>query len=152
MVQEVFGAVAAHLEQFRRDRPEDSFGAWLRTIAQNKVRDHFRRGHRELAAEGGSDAYRHILELSESPEDASSLADCWGIDQQFLQRAMEAVARVDFADSTWEAFWRVVVLGQSPAEVAAVMGLGLHGVYTAKSRVLKRLRQELKDSAEHPPQ
>ena len=77
LVQEVFVAVAAHLEQFHRDRPEDSFGAWLRTVTQNKVRDHLRRGRHQAAAKGGTDAYRYILELSDSQADALSLASRW---------------------------------------------------------------------------
>jgi DNA-directed RNA polymerase specialized sigma24 family protein len=39
VVQEVFVAVSSHIKEFHRDRPEDTFGGWLRTIAHNKVRD-----------------------------------------------------------------------------------------------------------------
>src|ERR1043166_3893337 len=41
--QETFRAVSQHIHAFRRDRPGDSFRGWLRTITQNKIRDHFRR-------------------------------------------------------------------------------------------------------------
>src|SRR5688500_5480779 len=37
--QEVFKAVAAHIESFHKDRPGDTFRGWLRTITRNKVHD-----------------------------------------------------------------------------------------------------------------
>src|SRR5437763_11958272 len=41
VLQEVFQAVATHVNGFRREKEGDSFRGWLRTIAHNKVRDHF---------------------------------------------------------------------------------------------------------------
>ena len=63
-------------------------------------------------------------------------------DAGFLRRMLDLV-RVEFENRTWEAFWRIVVDGQSPAEVAAAMDLSLPAVYKAKSRVLRRLREQL---------
>src|SRR5207249_1709645 len=54
--QEVFQAVAAHLNRFHRDRPADTFRGWLRTITKNKVRDHYRRRRHEPQAAGGTEA------------------------------------------------------------------------------------------------
>src|SRR5262245_7654962 len=44
VMQDVFGAVASHVAAFRKEGPADTFRGWLRRIAQNKVRDYFRRG------------------------------------------------------------------------------------------------------------
>src|SRR5262245_1692497 len=52
--QEVFQAVAAHLGGFRKERAEDTFRGWLRTITRNKVRDLFRRRGREPDGVGGT--------------------------------------------------------------------------------------------------
>ena len=52
--QETFRAVATHIQSFRRDRKDDSFRGWLRTITTNKIRDHFRRLDGQAIAEGGS--------------------------------------------------------------------------------------------------
>src|SRR5437016_9503517 len=41
--QETFRSVAKNIHDFRRDRAGDTFRGWLRTITQNKIRDHFRR-------------------------------------------------------------------------------------------------------------
>ena len=59
VVQEVWTAVATHVADFRRERPEDSFRGWLWTITRNKLRDRWR--DPEPSAVGGTDA-RHSLE------------------------------------------------------------------------------------------
>jgi RNA polymerase sigma-70 factor (ECF subfamily) len=49
----------------------------------------------------------------------------------------------DFTPATWQAFRRYVLQGKPAARVAAELDLSLNSVLLAKSRVLKRLRQEL---------
>jgi len=49
----------------------------------------------------------------------------------------------DFALATWQAFRRHVLEGEPAAGVAQELGLSLNSVLLAKSRVLKRLRQEM---------
>ena len=53
------------------------------------------------------------------------------------------LVRAEFEDRTWEAFRRVAIERQSPARVAVELGMSIQAVYKAKSRVLRRLRQEL---------
>ena len=147
VVQEVFAAVAAGAVRFRRETPEHSFGAWLRTITRSKVCDHFRRRRGLLDAEGGTDAQQRLLNLPEPAEESLSLSAPLATDTRFVHRALEVV-RAEFEPRTWDAFWRIAVDGQSPAEAAAAMRMSLSAVYQAKSRVLRRLRRELSDSAE----
>ncbi len=73
VVQDVFAGVTADVGRFRRDRPGDSFGAWLRTITRHRVCDHFRRRQNQPAARGGSTAYERLLSLAEAPEETSSV-------------------------------------------------------------------------------
>ena len=143
VVQEVFCAVATQVAEFRRDRPDDSFGGWLRTITRNKVCDYFRRRQGRPDAEGGTNAYRRLLDLAEISE-SSTATEPLQTDSRFPQRLLDLI-RVEFENRTWEVFQRIVVEGQSPAEVAAALGLRLPAVYKAKSRVLRRLREELRD-------
>jgi RNA polymerase sigma-70 factor, ECF subfamily len=147
VVQDVFAAVAAGAGRFRREKPEHSFGAWLRTVTRNKVNDHFRRRRGLLDAEGGTNAQQRLLDLPESVEESLSMTSKLDPDARFVHRALEVV-RAEFEPRTWDAFWRIAVDGQSPAEVAAAMNLSLPAVYQAKSRVLRRLRRELNDSRE----
>jgi RNA polymerase sigma-70 factor, ECF subfamily len=138
--QEVFQAVARGIDGFRRDRPDDTFRGWLWTITRNKVREHFRRQADQPRAEGGSASLDRLrqVEAEEDPpledSDATALA----------HRAI-ALIQGDFAETTWQAFWRTAVDGQAPANVAADLGLSVAAVYMARSRVLARLREELAD-------
>jgi RNA polymerase sigma-70 factor, ECF subfamily len=60
LVQEVFAVVTLHIDGFHRDRPGDSFGAWLRTVARNVVRGYFRSRNGEPVAQGGTDAQQPL--------------------------------------------------------------------------------------------
>lgn len=144
VVQDVFAAVTANVGRFRRDRPGDSFGAWLRTITRHRVCDHFRRRQSQPHARGGSSGQEQLLNLAEAEEESSLGPPVEKVEKAgaFCRRMLELV-RSEFENRTWEAFWRIVVDGQSPGEVAAAMELSLAAVYQAKSRVLRRLRQEL---------
>lgn len=67
-----------------------------------------------------------------------------------MRRALDLV-RAEFENRTWDAFWRTAIDGQPAGDVAAQLGMSLHAVYKAKSRVLRRLRQELAGLVETQP-
>jgi RNA polymerase sigma-70 factor (ECF subfamily) len=164
VVQETFAAVATGITRFRRESPGDSFGGWLRTITRSKVFDHFRRRQGRPTAEGGTTAYLQMLNVPESADSVSQNEKSAGVgsaspcksheecgtnerlelDARFARRVLDLV-RAEFEPRTWDAFWRITVEGQTPAEVAAALEMSLPAVYKAKSRVLQRLRQNLKD-------
>jgi RNA polymerase sigma-70 factor (ECF subfamily) len=138
--QDVFQAVAANLDGFRRERSGDTFRGWLRVITRNKLIDHSRRRERQPEAQGGTDAQRQMGQLAEQdlPDDsADDLGDLY-------RRALELV-RAEFEERTWEAFWRAAVEGHAPDMIAADLGVTPAAVRKAKSRVLHRLRQEVGD-------
>jgi RNA polymerase sigma-70 factor (ECF subfamily) len=139
--QEVFRAVAGHIADFRRDRPGDSFRGWLRTIARNKIRDHFRRLRDEPRAVGGTDAHQHLQAVAEPllPDDDPSEAD---VVRRQLRRALELI-QGEFEPRTWQAFWKVQMDGRGTDEVGAELGMTAAAVRKAKLRVLRRLRQEV---------
>jgi RNA polymerase sigma-70 factor (ECF subfamily) len=136
--QEVFQAISTNLDDFRRDRPGDTFRGWLRAITRNKLLDLFRRRNDQPQAQGGTDALRHLVNAA-SPEFPEDNADDLGA---LNRRALELV-RSEFEDRTWQAFWRATVEEQAPADIAADLGMTAVGVRKAKSRVLHRLRQEI---------
>ncbi len=151
--QEVFRAVARKIHDFHRDRP-GAFHAWLRTIARNKIFDFFRQRAGQADCAGGSDAYRELLAApasSESETDESvSLNDEADLKQEqglLFQRAAELI-RSSFEERTWQAFWRTAVEHQSPKHVAADLKISLNAVYLAKSKILRRLRDEFGDLVE----
>jgi RNA polymerase sigma-70 factor (ECF subfamily) len=143
VLQEVLSAVMVHLPDFRREKPEDGFTAWLATITRNKVRDHYRRRHGRAEARGGSTAQRQIAEIPETPEpsEESILPDAESA--AWLSRGVLETIRGEFEARTWQSFWRTAVDGQTPAHVAEDLKMTIAAVYMAKSRVLRRLRQAL---------
>ena len=62
-------------------------------------------------------------------------------DRHVFQKLL-AIVRPDFQPTTWEAFRRFAVDGLPAARVAEDLGLTEGAVLKAKSRVLKRLREE----------
>jgi RNA polymerase sigma-70 factor (ECF subfamily) len=142
--QDVFQAVAQHIGTFRRDRPGDTLRGWLRTVTANKIRDHYRRHAGEPAAQGGTTAR---LLLQDVPDPLPADDQETGVMQWSVRRALEWV-RGDFEPTTWQAFWKTQVEEQSPADVAAELGMTPAAVRKAKYRVLQRLREELEGIAE----
>ena len=59
-----------------------------------------------------------------------------------LNWAAERV-RVKCEDTTWQAFWRTAVEGESPRSVAEALGMSVGAVHIAKSRVIARLKAVL---------
>jgi len=57
------------------------------------------------------------------------------------RRALELV-RGQVEERTWQAFWLTTVEGKSPADVAPILGVSPTTVRTAKSRVLRRLKEQ----------
>jgi RNA polymerase sigma-70 factor (ECF subfamily) len=51
--------------------------------------------------------------------------------------------RLEFQPVTWKACWEFVVCDRKADDVASELGVSVNAVYLAKSRVLRRLREEL---------
>jgi RNA polymerase sigma-70 factor (ECF subfamily) len=147
LLQDVFSAVASHLERFRKQQPSDTFRGWLATITRNKVRDYHRRRTGEPAAAGGTEAALNLQQVP-GPVAGEELDDLEGdpLFDQLLLKALEAI-RGEFHERTWDAFWQVAIRGRSPVDVGADLNMKPGAVRVAKSRVLLRLRRELGDLA-----
>jgi RNA polymerase sigma-70 factor (ECF subfamily) len=144
VLQEVFRTAASRLEHFRRDRPGDSFRAWLRGITRYMSLLHFRRCGRQPQAIGGTDALvlmHETLDTVTEPEpDTDGPVELEGL----RRRALEQV-RGEFEERTWQMFWRTVIDGRSPVDVGAEMGVTPAAVRKAKSRVLHRFKEAFGD-------
>jgi RNA polymerase sigma-70 factor (ECF subfamily) len=140
--QEVFQAVSTAMATFRRDRPGDTFRGWLRVIARRKFLDYCRQKGKQGQAQGGTDAHRKLLQVPD-PENVPA-DDPPDEVTRLHHRALELV-RGQFEERTWQAFWRSAVDGQTPADVGQELGMTTVAVRKAKSRVLRRLKEEMGD-------
>ncbi|MBX9628695.1 MAG: sigma-70 family RNA polymerase sigma factor [Gemmataceae bacterium] len=144
--QEVLLRVTRSIGGFEYDPGRGRFRDWLGTVARNAVR----RFHgRQAGAPRGTGA-------DDRPE--LDGADPGDPDPEWVARYQAGLlaaacdrARPHFEPHTWRAFERAWLDQVPAADVAAELGLPIHAVYVAKSRVVGRLRAELAYLAEDMP-
>jgi RNA polymerase sigma-70 factor (ECF subfamily) len=131
LVQDVFVLLLRKLPAFHYNRRQ-RFRAWLWTVTRNRWAATKRQARPglplaaepaagDVAAEVEEQEYRHSL----------------------ISRALQLM-RAEFQPATWQAFWQCAVCDRPAAEVASELGLTVAAVYAARSRVLRRLRQDLR--------
>lgn len=133
LVQEVLTLVFQKLPEFRYD-PTRSFRGWLRTVTLNKFRELARRKKLNNAT-SFEVSQLEIMDQAEST---------WDIDyaRMLVAQTME-VMESDFAPATWQALQQVMSSGTSVEQAAAKVGISPWTLYSAKSRLMKRLRVRL---------
>jgi RNA polymerase sigma-70 factor (ECF subfamily) len=131
LVQDVFATLLRELPTFRYN-PSKSFRAWLKTVTLNLWRARRRRV-----------APRSMDGVPE-PEAPDPAAVFWYGEyrRHLAARALHAM-QAEFEERTWRACWLTAVEGRPTADVAAELSMTVGAVYTARCRVLARLRQEL---------
>ncbi len=143
LTQTCLRKVALHVGSLEYDRRRGTFRGWLFTIVRNLLRDFFERCQRPDQGSGDSQIQR-LLESQAVPEPDE--ADEW---ERECRRGLLAWAakeiRPQVQETTWQAFWQTAVEGRSGKEVAQRLGLKLSGVYVAKSRVMARLRNLIRE-------
>src|SRR5262245_19507135 len=139
-------AVARGIGAFRHDRQGDTFRGWLRTITFNRVRDFVTRKPPGVDGFGGSGGHEFVSQiLGREPENLDSVEE----DERLLllRRAADLVL-ADCKEATRKAFLRVVIGGEEPGDVARDLGMSVNSVYLARSRLLRRMREEFAEVVE----
>jgi len=135
LVQDVITQVFQKLPNFCYDASK-SFRGWLRTITLNRYRE-----IKRLKSSGMQFTTDSILEQLAPLEVAES---AWDIDYARLLVAQSMdQAKDDFAPATWQALRLVMSDGKTVDVAAAETGVSPWTIYSARSRLLKRLRGEL---------
>ena len=143
--QEVFQTVFVRITDFERRRL-GSFRCWLRGITRNKIGDHGRRLAKLPVAEGGSDANLRWHQVA-APDSIMADENEGAAEREVFLEACGLI-RCDYAEHTWDAFWRSAVVGQPSDEIAAELRMTPKAVRQAKYRILQRLRAEFGDLLE----
>ncbi|MEM9826156.1 MAG: sigma-70 family RNA polymerase sigma factor [Planctomycetota bacterium] len=136
ITQNVMAKVFSAIERFEYDPERGRFRSWLGTVTANTLRDYLRQSRSQVQA-----AIVERIEAFVAKPDGRDWSD------HFVQRVFQVACRrvrLDFEEVTWQCFHATWFNHEKPAEVAARLGIQMHSVYVNKSRVLKRLEQELK--------
>ena len=134
IIQDIFTVLVEKLPTFQYDA-EKSFRAWLKTILLNRWRNRLR------------DRSAVTVQRDQALLETVAGDDFRELDDQeyrayLVHRALRLM-RAEFQPATWQACWAFVMHDRPAAEVAAELGITINAVYLAKSRVLRRLREEL---------
>jgi RNA polymerase sigma-70 factor (ECF subfamily) len=148
LTQTVLHSIAKALPEFDYDPNKGLFRAWLFTVVRRQLRK-FR--EKQACQPQGSGDTQTYARLAEQPTPDAGEEGVWDQEyrQQLFTRAAELV-RGEFADAHWRAFWQTAVEGCSATDVAQALGMSVGAVYTAKSRVLDRIRKAIHKLEEEP--
>jgi len=135
LVQDVLTLVFQKLPDFKYDSNR-SFRGWLRTVTLNKYREIHRRKSSRMATASDS--------MLENLAPVAVAESTWDIDyaRLLVAKSMEGM-KDDFAAGTWDAIKLVISDGISVDEAAEKTGVSSWTIYSARARLMKRLRSEL---------
>jgi RNA polymerase sigma-70 factor (ECF subfamily) len=139
--QEVLAVIVRELPTFQHDGRTGAFRRWLRLITVHRLRDFWRSRKVRSQVVGGSDFDDWLAQLEDPHSDLSRLWD--REHDQHVARGLLAYLEPQFEPRTWAAFRCVVLDGAKPAQAAAELGLSVNAVLLAKSRILRRMREEM---------
>lgn len=140
LTQEVLLVLVRELPSFQRQR-DGSFRRFLGQVLLNRMRAHWKQRKRRPKALAGGESGTDGLEQLADP--ASALSRQWDREHDdFVLRRLMTTVEHDFSTTTWQAFRRCALDGEAAAAVSADLGITVNAVLVAKSRVLKRLREE----------
>ncbi|MGO9464375.1 MAG: RNA polymerase sigma factor [Isosphaeraceae bacterium] len=140
LTQEVLTILVRELPGFSHSGRVGAFRRWLRATAANRMRSFWRAGRCRPLAGGNTEFLVMVHQIEDDTSDLSKLWDQQH-DQHVLARIIESIEN-EFEPTTVQAFRRLTFDLQPAADVAAALGLTVPAVYIAKSRVLRRIRQE----------
>jgi RNA polymerase sigma-70 factor (ECF subfamily) len=142
LAQQVLAAVAGAVRRWDPDPERGRFRAWLNRIAHNLIINTLTRRTPDRAAGGDSAADLLACKSADDGPDSDLLRVEYR--REIFQWAARQV-RAEFRPETWEAFWQTAVEGRPPAEVAGELNKVVGAIYTARGRVMRRLREKIAD-------
>ena len=143
LMQDVLRSVARNAHRMEYDPKRGTFRGWLYTVTRNKIYNFLSSQKTRPRASGDSDAYERLQAAPAREEDGPDADWEREYQQRLTDRAMDLV-KDEFQPATWQAFWGTAVEGKAAAEVGVALKMSPGAVYVAKSRVLARLREEVR--------
>ncbi len=139
VVQEMLICVLKGIPKFQQQE-QGSFRGWLFRLLRNVWIDRLRR--KAISAEE-----IHARGVALSPEDPSELIEEAEYRQYVIRRVYQLVVS-EFSEDQQRLFQQLVIESQPSALVAERFGLSINALYLTRSRILKRIREELAELIE----
>jgi RNA polymerase sigma-70 factor (ECF subfamily) len=141
LTQDVLRSVSVAIGRLDYDLAKGTFRSWLFTVTRNALNTFFDAQRRVPRA--GDRTVQAWLESQPGPDEESAV---W--DREYRERLLAIAAekvRSSFEEGTWQAFWQTAVLGKPGKDVAAGLGITVGAVYIAKSRIMARIKERVRE-------
>ncbi|MFK8112370.1 MAG: RNA polymerase sigma factor [Rubripirellula sp.] len=139
VTQQVLWSVAKALEQRPHDPDRARFRTWLATVTRNAAINALR-SKRVDRGTGDSNVQQRLQAVADNQSDEAVL------EREYQKELFRKAARIiegEFAADTWQAFWQTTIEEKSIADVADRLNKNVGSVYAARSRIVRRLREEV---------
>lgn len=138
LTQEVLVRIAKSISNWEA-RPGIRFRHWLRKVASNAILSALTKSNKQpMAGNSGADQL-----LAETPE---TIATSYELEHETLREQFQraaAIVKSDVSSDTWEAFELTAIRGESCERAAELLEKSIGTIYASRSRILKRLQQEV---------
>ncbi|MCA9212164.1 MAG: sigma-70 family RNA polymerase sigma factor [Planctomycetales bacterium] len=135
--QNVMFKVFKAIREFEYDPRKGGFRKWLFTVCRTQLIDYLRRETRHPQGNGASS----FIKVLEDHPDQADEREIWANEHRLcvLEWGFRKV-QAEVAESTWLAFEKTTVEGRPVRDVSKELSLSEGAVYTARSRVLAKLK------------
>lgn len=141
ITQNVFVSVYQSIHRFKKIHKSYSFRSWLWKITRHRICDHMKSISDLPRAVGGTGMNQLLKEYPMSPLPESDTSSHDSLKSLFLIAMANVSCQVN--EQSWQAFEFLSLDSLSHKEVAEKLGMSEAAVRMVKSRIMKRLREEM---------
>lgn len=142
VAQQVLVAVASAIGRFEKSGETGRLRHWLRRIVRNAIINALSRRPRDRGA-GGTSVQELLAEQPELDVESAAEIELEYRRELYLQAAR--IVRGDVEPDTWRAFELTVVENRSIEAAALELDKPVGVIYAARSRIMRRLRDAVKE-------
>lgn len=142
LAQQVLMAVASAIGSFEKSNESVRFRHWLRRVARNAIVNALTRRPLDGAV-GGTSVQELLLEAPCAGLESEAQIELEYRRELYLRAAK--VVRGDIEPKTWRAFELTVIENRGIAEVAFELEKPVGVIYAARSRIMRRLREAVRE-------
>lgn len=149
--QAVYSVLHRRMSSWDHNPGRGSFRAWLFRVARNVTVDQLAAKAKAATGTGETRTIQMMSQLRDhrggGPNDEARAGDSDAEFDREMQRALFEWAcgqvQTEVRPATWQAFFLTAVEGKRADEVARELGVPIGSVYTAKCRVMARIREHV---------